>query len=242
MDSNYLAGSGDCHSEEQEMSKFKSWDTTEFLTRQMSLKCNFYYISVGFAGLILCIKAYSLLCGCSSSSPQCYINFCLIISGFLVRTVSVLPARRGSERSRWRCVCGTRFITWSASNVRRVRSTSVWATATCSSTQTLCASKTSSSGPNSTITTLCSWISVTLPRFLLATKGTNQREKETFCGCAGFIIIWLVLTQKPFRFHRHTAPCWRRMKTAPASDFAFHRGFYPPMWNILKHRNYLNMQ
>lgn len=196
-----------------------------------------------FAGWALHSKAYSLLCGCFPSSTQCYIDFFLIISGFLVRTVSVLPARRGLERSRWRCVCGTRFTIWSASNVRRVRSTSVWATATCSSTQILCASKTSSSGPNSTITTWCSWISITLPlSYWLQREGIIiiLKKKKTFCGCAGFI-IQLILTQKPLRFHLHTAPCWRRMKTAPATDLTFHWGFYPSMWNILKHRNYLNM-
>lgn len=73
-------------------------------------------------------------------------------SGFLVRTVSALPARRGSGRLRWRCAFGTKFTTWSASNVQPVRSTSAWGIATCSSTQTLCVSRTFLSGPNSTTT------------------------------------------------------------------------------------------
>lgn len=84
------------------------------------------------------------------------------VSGFLVRTASVLPARRGSERLRWRCVFGTRFTIWSVSNARPVRSTSAWGTATCSSTQTLCVSRTSLSGPNSTTTTSFSETSVRL--------------------------------------------------------------------------------
>lgn len=165
-----------------------------------------------FAGLALCIKAHSLLCGCFPSSTQCYVNFFLIISGFLVRTVCVLPARRGLERSRWRCVCGTRFTIWSASNVRRVRSTSVWATATCSSTQTLCASKTSLSGPNSTVTTWCSWIiaeSASHCPFPPALKGRNHHH---FCGCADMIINRLILTQKLFGFISTLLPAgdwWR---------------------------------
>lgn len=74
-----------------------------------------------------------------------------IISGFLARTVSALPVKRGSEHLRWRCVCGTRFTIWSASSAPPARSTSVWVIATFSSTQTLCVSRTSLSGPSSTI-------------------------------------------------------------------------------------------
>lgn len=87
----------------------------------------------------------------------------LIFTGFLVRTVSALPARSGLEHSRWQCVFGTRFTIWSASNVQPVRSTSVWVTDTCSLTQILCVNRTSLSGPNSTITRLFSRISIALP-------------------------------------------------------------------------------
>lgn len=115
-------------------------------------------------------------------------------SGFSVRMVCVLPVKRGSERLRWPCACGTRFTIWSASSARRVRSTSAWVTATCSSTRTLCASRTSSSGPNSTTTTSLSWVSVTLP-----CPWTIVRE--TFLRLCRFLLCtwhpWgLILTQK----------------------------------------------
>lgn len=92
----------------------------------------------------------------SIQSFQTYGNFLLVLAGCSARTASAPPVRRGLEPSKWRCACGTRFTIWSASSVPPVRSTSAWATATCSSTQTLCASRTSLSGPNSTAAT---WLS-----------------------------------------------------------------------------------
>lgn len=100
--------------------------------------------------------------------------YLLSCAGCLVRTVSVHPVRREFERLRWPCVCGTRFTIWSASSVPPARNTSVWVTATSSSTQTLCVSRTSSSGPNTTAA--AAWFSrksqspaqssVTLPSYL----------------------------------------------------------------------------
>lgn len=85
--------------------------------------------------------------------PTCW--FCLLHSGFSVRTASAPPVRRGSGHLRWPCVCGTRFTIWSASSAPPARSTSVWATATFSSTRTSCASRTSSSGPSSMAAAWC---------------------------------------------------------------------------------------
>ncbi len=124
-------------------------------------------------------------------------------SGFSVRTVSVLPVRRGFGHSRWRCVCGTRFTTWSASSVLPARSTSAWVTATCSSTQTLCASRTSLSGPNSTTTTWFSRIccstrrSVTLP-LPTGFKGNKPLIDRLFVQALSYIIpfIWNDLNTK----------------------------------------------
>lgn len=108
---------------------------------------------------VCCQQSYSVFIQVSCSPSNLLIHL-----GFSVRTVSVLPVRRGFERLRWRCACGTRFTTWSALSVPPARSTSAWVTATCSSTRTLCASRTSLNGPNSTTTT---WFSrmknVTLP-------------------------------------------------------------------------------
>ena len=69
---------------------------------------------------------------------------------FLARTVFVHPVRSESGRSRWRCACGTKSTTWSALSAPHARSTFAWATVTCSSTRTLCASRTSLNGLNST--------------------------------------------------------------------------------------------
>ena len=110
-------------------------------------------------GRFIPVQVYSLVIGKDPHSLHVLCWYLVSHSGSSVRTVSVLPVRRGFERSRWRCVCGTRFTIWSASSVPPARSTSVWVTAICSSTQTLCASRTSLSGPNSTITTWFSKIS-----------------------------------------------------------------------------------
>lgn len=129
---------------------------------------------------------YSIdICVLSKPGVGFHMSHCgvsLIHSGFSVRTVSALPVRKGSERLRWRCEWETRFTISSASSVLRARSTSAWVTATCSSTQTLCASRTSLSGPNSTTATWlrrisCSvWYSITLP--YPAGFKVNERSKS----------------------------------------------------------------
>lgn len=69
-------------------------------------------------------------------------------TGSSARTVYVHLVTRGSEPMKWPCGWRTKSTTWSASSVQPVRSTSVSVTVTCSSTRTLCASRTSMNGPN----------------------------------------------------------------------------------------------
>lgn len=155
-----------------------------------------------------------------------HVNIFLVLAGSSVRTVCVLPARRGSERSRWRCVCGTRFTIWSASSVPPARSTSAWVTATCWSTQTLCASRTSTSGPNSTTTTWFSRIcrsrrrSITMP-----TPSGFKREwtfdEQTPVARHASDIHMELFWQKKERLPLCIAPCWRLMTTAPAITESF---------------------
>lgn len=80
---------------------------------------------------------------------------CIILSGSSDRTAYVLPVRRGSVHLKWPCECGTKFTTLSVSNVQHARSTFAWETATCWSTRTLCVSRISLSGLNSTVTAWC---------------------------------------------------------------------------------------
>lgn len=94
----------------------------------------------------------------------------MLHSGCLVRTVCVLPVKRGSGRLRWLCVCETRSTIWSVSNAPPARSTSVWVIATFSSTRTLSVSRTSSSGLSSTTAIWCSRISDCFSGW----DGTNQ--------------------------------------------------------------------
>lgn len=76
--------------------------------------------------------------------------FSLVPAGCLARMGCVRLAISGSVLSRWPCVSGTKSTTWSVSSVLPVRSTFVWATATCSSIQTLFANRTFLSGQRST--------------------------------------------------------------------------------------------
>lgn len=98
-----------------------------------------------------------VLVGFSPSGQPCS-PLCCVPTGSSGRTGCAPPARSGSVPTRWPCGWRIKSITWSASSVPPARSTSVWGTGTSSSTQTSCASRTSTSGLRST-----AWSSTDVP-------------------------------------------------------------------------------
>lgn len=106
--------------------------------------------------------------------------FCLYLPGSSVRTVSAPPAKRESGRLRWRCAWGTRFTTSSALSAPPARSTSALGIATFSSTQTLCVSRTSLSGPSSTTAAWSRAISVGLFWLLMNKRVQTWRRGGMF--------------------------------------------------------------